>query len=116
MVLSLHVVPTICEPLSYQPVTASIKTHDQLMSLDLADSAEVNARLPVDVLIGCDHYWELVTGSVRRNERGPTAIHTKLGWVLCGPTDTPLVEHTSSCTVTTHSLRADSQPTCTETT
>ena len=67
-------------------------------------------------LIGCDHYWELVTGSVRRNERGPTAIHTKLGWVLCGPTDTPLVEHTSSCTVTTHSLRADSQPTCTETT
>ena len=116
MVLSLHVVPTICEPLSYQPVTASIETHDQLMSLDLADSAEVNARLPVDVLIGCDHYWELVTGSVRRNERGPTAIHTKLGWVLCGPTDTPLVEHTSSCTVTTHSLRADSQPTCTETT
>ena len=61
MVLSLHVVPTICEPLSYQPVTASIETHDQLMSLDLADSAEVNARLPVDVLKALYH-------AIRRNE------------------------------------------------
>ena len=115
MALSLHVVPTICEPLLYQPVTPSIGSHDQLMSLELADSADVNSRLPVDVLIGCDHYWELVTGSICHNERGPTAIHTKLGWVLSGPTNTPIIEHTSSCTVTTHSLRADSQPTRTET-
>ena len=113
--LSLHVVPTICEPLLYQPITVSIESYDQLMSLDLADSADVNSRLPVDVLIGCDHYWEFVTGSICRNERGPTAIHTKLGWVLSGPTSTPIIERTSSCTVTTHSLRADSQPTCTET-
>ena len=112
--LSLHVVSTICEPLLYQPVTASVESHDQLMNLDLAD--DVNARLPVDVLIGCDHYWELVIGSVCRNERGPTAIHTKLGWVLSGPTNTPIIEHTSSCIVTTHSLRADSQLACAETT
>ena len=115
LTLSLHVVPTICEPLLHQPVTASIESHDQLMSLDLADSADVNARLPVDVLIGCDHYWELVTGSVCRNERGPTAIHTKLGWVLSGPTNTPIIEHTSSYAVTTHSLRAGSHPMCTGT-
>lgn len=115
MTLSLHVVPTICEPLLHQPVTASIESHDQLMSLDLADSADVNARLPVDVLIGCDHYWELVTGSVCRNERGPTAIHTKLGWVLSGPTNTPIIEHTSSYAVTTHSLRAGGHPMCTGT-
>ena len=66
--LSLHVVPDICEPLSYQPVTASMKSHDQLMSLDLADPVDADTRLPVDMLIGCDYYWELVTGSVHRME------------------------------------------------
>lgn len=108
--LSLHVVPAICEPLSCQPITASIESHGQLMSLDLADSADANSRLPVDVLIGCDHYWELVTGSICRSEKGPTAIHTKLGWVLSGPTNTPIGVRADSCTLTTYLLRVDSQP------
>lgn len=109
--LSLHVVPTICEPLSCQPITASVETHDHLARLDLADWADGNSRLPVDVLIGCDHYWDLVTGSICRGEKGPTAIHTKLGWVLSGPTlsSNPVV-HSSACIVTTHLLRVDSQP------
>ena len=61
------------------------------------------------VLIGCDYYWELVTGNVCRSEHGPTAIHTKLGWVLSDPT---LAEGGSCCSatlVTTHVLRADVQ-------
>ena len=66
MPLSLHVVSTICEPLSCQPVTASIESHGQLMSLDLAESADADSHLPVDILIGCDQYWELVTGGIRR--------------------------------------------------
>ena len=63
----------------------------------------------MDVLIGCDYYWEFVTGNVCRSEHGPTAIHTKLGWVLPGPT---LAEGGSCCSatlVTTHVLRADAQ-------
>ena len=80
--LSLHVVPTICEPLSCQPITASAVAYKNLLELDLADSAELDSRLPVDILIGCDHYWDLVTG---RGKDGLVAIHTKLGWVLSGP-------------------------------
>ena len=30
-------------------------------------------------------YWELVTGSVCRGSNGPTAVHTKMGQVLSGP-------------------------------
>jgi hypothetical protein len=83
--LSLHVVPTICEPLSCQPITDSVEANAHLMSLDLADSADGGTRLPVDILVGCDHYWDLhvVTGSICRGEKGPTAIHTKLD---SGPT------------------------------
>ena len=110
--LELHVVPTICEPLSYQPIASSVKSYDHLVSLDLADASDGSSRLPVDILIGCDHYWDLVTGSICRGREGPAAIHTKLGWVLCGPTlSSTSVEHSSACVVSTHTLRVDAQST-----
>ncbi len=109
--LSLHVVPTICEPLAHQPITASVETHCHLARLDLADWADGSSSLPVDLLVGCDHYWDLVTGSICRGEKGPTAIHTKLGWVLSGLAQAPnQVMQSSACIVTTHLLRVDSQP------
>ena len=95
--LSLHVVPTICEPLSCQPITASVETSNHLKGLDLADSADGNSCLPVDILIGSDYHWDLVTGSVCRSEKGPTAIHTKL-------------LSSSTCITTTHLLRVDDKP------
>ena len=109
--LSLRVVPTICEPISSQPITASAESHAHLFKLDLADSADGASCLPVDILVGCDYYWELMTGGICRREQGPTAIHTKLGWVLSGPMQSPdPVARSTACVVTTHLLRADSQP------
>ena len=109
--LSLHIVPTICEPLSCQPITATVEVNDHLRGLDLADSADGGSGLPVDILVGCDHYWDLVTGSICRSEKGPTAIHTKLGWVLSGPTSSSSSGLCSSaCITTTHLLRVGDQP------
>ena len=109
--LPLHVVTTICEPLSCQPITASVESCDYLLGPDLADSAKGDSLLLIDVLIGCDHYWKLVTGGVCRGEKGPTAIHTKLGWILSGPTATTSVAvHSPTCILTTHTLRDDSVP------
>ena len=107
--LSLHVVPTICEPLSSQYITATVKTHDQLKKLDLAEAASSTSGLVVDVLVGCDHYyWDFVTGKICRVT---DAIHTKLGWVLSGPTpSSELVRHSSACITTTHLLYVGSQP------
>ncbi len=63
------------------------------------------------VLVGCDHYWDLVTESTCRWEKGPTAIHTNLGWVLSGPTlSSNPVACPSASIVTTHLLRVDGQP------
>ena len=42
----------------------------------------------MDILIGSDHYWDFVTGKLRRPANGPVAIETKLGWVLSGPVGT----------------------------
>ncbi len=65
---------------------------------------EVQSRVP-------DYYWDLVTGSVCRSEGGPTAIHTKLGWVwvLSGPTPAKDQAQCSMNLTTTHVLRAETQ-------
>ena len=33
-----------------------------------------------------------VTGEVRRGESGPTALHTRMGWVLSGPIESSMRE------------------------
>ena len=53
--------------------------------MELADSAEVSDVLEIDILIGSDSYWSQLTEQVIRGDSGPTAIHTKVGWILSGP-------------------------------
>ena len=98
MQLSLYVVPTTCEPLVSQPISACAWENQHLAFLDLADLSEGNHNLDVDILIGSNYYWELVMGGVRRGSSGPTAIHTKLGWVLSGPRGRPLLHESSDNT------------------
>ena len=78
-------VPLICEPLSCQPIAYTKEKYRHLAELDLADFSRVGDELQIDALIGSDHYWQLVTGTVIQAESGPTAIQTHLGWVLSGP-------------------------------
>ena len=85
MTLSVYVVPTICEPLVSQPIVACVGQHPHLKGLELADVPDAKSCTPIDMLVGSDYYWELVTGSICRGVSGPTAIHTKLRWVLSGP-------------------------------
>ena len=114
ILLTLHVIPTICEPLSYQPVTASVEVNSHQVGLDLADFSESSSCLPVDLLVGCDNYWDLVTGSICRGEKGPTAVHTtcKLGWVLSGSAVyTSAMLCSTACVTSTHTLSVVGQAT-----
>ena len=83
--LMLSTVPLICEPLSCQPIAYTKEKYKHLADLNLADYSRVGDELQIDVLIGSDHYWQLVTGQVIHGQSGPTAIDTHLGWVLSGP-------------------------------
>ena len=98
----------ICEPLAGQPISACIEENRHLASLDLADFSDGTSSLEVDILIGSDYYWSLVTGEVCRGNSGPIAIHTKLGWVLSGPIPLRESEQSSVNLITTHVLTADS--------
>ena len=92
--------------------TASVEVNDQLMCLDLADSDDGSSYLPIDILIGYDHYWNLVMGSVCCTEKGLTAIHTKLDWVLSDPALlSSAIMCSSTHTTTIHVLQVESHPT-----
>ena len=74
--LELFTVPTICEPLTSQPIAFCTQKYGYLSQLDLADGSDGNSAMNIDLLIGADHYWNLTTGKTIRRESGPVAIHT----------------------------------------
>ena len=78
----------ICEPLTAQPTAHAGQMYLHLCDLEFAD-IDGREDLEVDILLGTDHYWELVTGTAIQGSDGPTAVHTRLRWVLSGPTTGP---------------------------
>ena len=59
--------------------------YEHISGLELADRGDISDELEINVLIGSDHYWRIVTGIVSRGTHGPIAIETRLGRVLSGP-------------------------------
>ena len=103
--LSAFTLPLICQPLQGQPVELAVKNNPCLSGLKLADFCTEGETLGVDILVGSDYYWKLVTGHTIKGAQGPTAVHTKLGWVLSGPVCLGSVENQQrSNLVTTHVL------------
>jgi hypothetical protein len=107
--LTALVVPFICNPPTSQPINHARCHYDHLLEIDLADSANVGDVLEVNVPIGSDFYWSLVTGRVQRGRNGPMAVHTKVGWILPGPIDQQEVSVNLTLTAT-HALRIDTHP------
>ena len=100
--LSFLTVPLISEPLTSQPIMYAKENCDHLTELDLADCAYEDDRFSVDILVGSD-YWKLVTGEIINGDSGPTAIKTRLGWVLTGPVE-GISNYSSTNLVVTHTL------------
>ena len=105
-------VPLICEPICSQPVNLARENFQHLSGLDLADSSHLGDTLEVDLLIGSDYYWSFVTSRVLRGRIGPTAIHTRLGWVLSGPLQgMESGKNAVNLIASTHALRVNGETT-----
>jgi len=57
-----------------------------LCDLDLADPPGENAEV-IDLLVGLDHYWDIVGEETICTDSGPIAVRSKL--VLSGPLASP---------------------------
>lgn len=73
--------PTICSPMASR---VDINNYPHLQGLQLADTFS-NSDKHIGLLIGADHYHDIVTGEVIKGSAGPTATYSKLGWLLSGP-------------------------------
>ena len=74
--------PVICSSL---PLKVEVNAYPHIEGLALADAFDDQDSGSIDVLIGSDNYWNFVTGETIRGDYGPTAISSKLVWLLSGP-------------------------------
>ena len=88
----------ICSPLSMK---LDVDSYPHLRGLQLANSSLVN-DIPtnIDILIGSDHYFDVVTDEICRGGKGPVAINTIFGWVISGPTQKDIKDDASSANLT----------------
>lgn len=69
--------PIICLPL---PKSIGLRDHPHLQELELANCSEVSNS--INILIGLNHHWDFLIGESIRGDSGPTAVRSKLGWLL----------------------------------
>ena len=44
-----------------------------------------SGNFEINLLIGADYYWDIVQDNIIRSEGGPTAVQSRLGYLLSGP-------------------------------
>lgn len=69
-----------------------------LGQLRLADSTNNKQRGDIDLLIGSEHYWDLVTGKSKPLKEKLRAVETAFGWSIQGPVRATV--HDVHCTQT----------------
>lgn len=81
--ISALVVPLIATPVQ-NLVNSTLHKLPHLQNLKLAHPVNYVDKFQISLLIGADHYWEIVGNHIVRGS-GPTAMESKLGYLLSGP-------------------------------
>ena len=106
--MKAYSIPLICSPLNNQCIDVAIEQYPYLQGLPLADSITSTEQVDIDLLIGSDYYWSFVGGPPVRGE-GPTAVPTRLGFVLNGPVKDIYNVCSSMHVQTIHVMKAEVQ-------
>ena len=64
--------------------TTSLAELPHLIGLNLALPGTTEDHFEITLLVGADHYWDIVEDHIIRGN-GPTAMQSKLGYLLSGP-------------------------------
>jgi len=84
--LSVLIVPRIAAPL--QTVShVKLNKLSYLRNVSLAHPIPGDKLFEISLLVDVNHFWKLVGDHVIRGN-GPTAVESKLGYLLSGPLDT----------------------------
>lgn len=91
--------PVICTPLRNKIETASFPHLEGLQLADSFSESDGAQSEAIDVLIGSDYYWDIVSGEMIRGDCGLTAIDSNYGWLLSG-----LLHNSTNLTATVSNL------------
>ena len=81
--IHLVIIPTIAAPQNCF-LTGDIRNLPHLRDLKLAHPVTSDDQFQISLLIGADHYWDIVENDIIRGP-GPTAAKSKIGYLLSGP-------------------------------
>jgi len=77
------VVPQIAAPVQ-NLISFNLHKLPHLQNLQMAHPVNSTEKFQISLLIGVDYYWEIVGNHIVRGT-GPTAMESKLGYLLSGP-------------------------------
>ena len=103
--LSVLVLPFIATPLQ-NTCCVSVANSPYLHDLQLAHPFTSKAEFKISLLVGADHYWDIVGDHVIRGN-GPTAVASNLGYLLLGPIQPVSQSTTTSVMMVTNSSNDD---------
>lgn len=83
------IVPNIAVPL--RNMSPRVNSLPYLQGLKLAHPISTDTNFDITLLIGADFYWDIVENRVVRG-KGPTAVSSKIGYLLSGPIPSPDTE------------------------
>ena len=80
-------VPYICSPLKDHFVQETQSQFNHLKDLQLSETKQQNEITDIDILIGLDFYYSLISGRIKRGfPSDPVVVESVFGWIICGPT------------------------------
>ncbi|XP_069118844.1 uncharacterized protein [Argopecten irradians] len=91
--IEVVILPKIAAPIEMKARINAAKL-PYLRGLQLAHPVTHHEKFNINLLIGADYYWSIVQDKVIRGS-GPTAVKSKLGYLLSGP----IITHKNSTTV-----------------
>ena len=77
------IVPLIAKPMNNR-LRKATSNLPYLRGLKLSHPITDGCNFEISLLIGADHYWNVVEDDVIRGD-GPTAVKSKIGYLLSGP-------------------------------
>ena len=92
--IDVLIVPTIAVPLRNRQL--NVTSLPYLHGLKLAHPLTGEDIFSISLLIGADKYWDIVGNRVIRGD-GPTAVQSKIGYLLSGLLPTPTTETATDC-------------------
>ena len=83
-------VKRLCNRLKGHNINLDPLKYPKLHKLEFINECEHDDNIEVGVLIGLDHYWDIVIENPIRDTQNLVALETKLGYILSGPVYTEL--------------------------